>query len=116
MQNINYLGYYAMDKDRNLFQFKWQPNDDLHILKSDGKYDKVKKSNYEIVSIEIVTDEYEIKKGINKVSKKDVMNAIEYFFTEGFIEQMKYDERYYITALLNQVANDYNIKLVEENK
>ena len=48
---------------------------------------------------------------LNKASKKDLMDAIEYFFTEGFIDQMNYDERYYVKALLNKVANSYNIKL-----
>tara|TARA_Y100001972_G_C7596151_1_gene298750 strand:- start:360 stop:524 length:165 start_codon:yes stop_codon:yes gene_type:complete len=48
---------------------------------------------------------------INKVNKKDILDAIEYFFVEGFIDQMNHDERYYLKALLNKVANDYKIQL-----
>ena len=48
---------------------------------------------------------------MNKVSKKDILDAIEYFFVQGFIDQMNYDERYYLKALLNKVANNYDIKL-----
>ena len=52
----NYLGYYAKDKFGNLFQFGWQENDDLHILKSDGRYYIVDKSDYEIIQIEMITE------------------------------------------------------------
>ncbi len=48
---------------------------------------------------------------INKVTKKECMDAIEYLFTEGFIEDMRSDARYYTRILLNKVANDYNLKL-----
>jgi hypothetical protein len=48
---------------------------------------------------------------INKVNKKDVMNAIEYFCVEGFINELTADKRHYTKALLNKVANDYKIKL-----
>jgi len=52
----DYLGWYAKDKVGNLFQFQWQENDDLHILKSDGKYYEVDKSNYEIINLKIITE------------------------------------------------------------
>ena len=48
---------------------------------------------------------------LNKVDKKTVMDAIDYFFVEGFIDQLNYDERFYLKALLNKVANIYKIKL-----
>lgn len=48
---------------------------------------------------------------INKVNKKDVIKAIEYFCVEGFINELTTDKRYYTKALLNKVANDYKIKL-----
>ena len=48
---------------------------------------------------------------LNKVDKKTVMDAIDYFFVEGFIDQLNYDERFYLKALLNKVANHYKIKL-----
>ncbi len=43
------------------------------------------------------------------------MDAIDYFFVNGLIEQTNYDQKYYITILLNKVANDYKIKLDWEN-
>ena len=48
---------------------------------------------------------------INKVSKKEVMDAIDYFWVEGFIEEMKSDQKHYVKILLKKSANDYNIKL-----
>ena len=51
-----YLGWYAKNKVGNLFQFQWQENDDLHILKSDGKYYEVDKSDYEIINIKMITE------------------------------------------------------------
>ena len=49
---------------------------------------------------------------LNKVSKKECMDSIEYLFTEGFIEDMRSDARHYTKILLNKVANDYKLKLV----
>ena len=48
---------------------------------------------------------------LNKVDKKTVMDAIDYFFCEGMIEQMNSDERDYVKALINEVANKHKIKL-----
>ena len=39
------------------------------------------------------------------------MEAIDYFFTEGFIDELTSDKKYYTIILLNKVASDYNIKL-----
>ena len=52
---------------------------------------------------------------LNKVDKKTVMDAIDYFFVEGFIDQLNYEERFYLKALLNKVANHYKIKLQWDN-
>ena len=54
-------------------------------------------------------------KQINKVSKKECMEAIDYLFVSGFLEEMTTDKRYYTEVLLKKVANDYNIKLVFDN-
>lgn len=51
----------------------------------------------------------------HKVTKGDVMEAIEYFHAEGFIDQLSYDEKYYVEILLKKVANVYNIRLEDEN-
>ena len=50
-------------------------------------------------------------KQVNKVSKKDCLDAIEYLFTQGFSLEMTRDKKYYTEILLKKVANDYNIKL-----
>ena len=47
----------------------------------------------------------------SKVTKKECMDAIDYFFVEGFIEELGTDKKYYTRILLNKVASDYNIKL-----
>ena len=51
---------------------------------------------------------------INKVTKKEVYDAIDYFWAEGFIEDLRSDARHYVTILLKKVANDYKIKLTDE--
>ena len=48
---------------------------------------------------------------MSKSTKKQCMDAIDYFFTEGFIEELGTDKRYYTRILLNKVAADYNIEL-----
>jgi tRNA G46 methylase TrmB len=48
---------------------------------------------------------------LNKVTKKECMEAIEYLFTMGYTLEMTSDKRHYTEILLKKVANDYNIKL-----
>ena len=52
---------------------------------------------------------------INKVSKEECLDAIDYFWSSGFIEELTTDKKYYLTILLKKLANTYNIKL-HENK
>jgi hypothetical protein len=52
-----------------------------------------------------------MSKQLNKVSKKECLDAIEYLFTEGFTLEMTSDKRHYTEILLKKVANDYNIEL-----
>jgi len=52
-----------------------------------------------------------MSKQINKVSRKDVMEAIEFLFVEGYVHEMTSVKKYYVSKLLNKVANDYKIKL-----
>ena len=56
------------------------------------------------------------KKMLNKVSKKDVIDAIEYFWKMGYITEMSGDKKYYTMVLLKKVANFYNIKLEGDDK
>ena len=53
---------------------------------------------------------------MNKVTKSECIEAIDYLFTNGFVDEMTSDKRHYTTILLKKVANDYNIKLVGEDK
>ena len=55
-------------------------------------------------------------KQINKVSKEDCLQAIDYLFTMGYTQEMTSDKRYFTEILLKKVANDYNIKLVFEEE
>ena len=58
-------------------------------------------------------------KNDNKVTKKECMEAIDYLFVEGFIDEMTTDKKHYTRILLNKVANDYKIQLnweEEENE
>ena len=48
---------------------------------------------------------------LNKVTKTEVIEAIEFWFVQGFIEELTSDKKHYITILLKKVANDYNIGL-----
>ena len=57
-----------------------------------------------------------MSKQINKVSKQDCLQAIEYLFVQGYSQEMTYDKRYFTEILLKKVANDYNIKLEFEEE
>lgn len=50
-------------------------------------------------------------KQINKVSKDQCMEAIEFLFVQGYTEEMTSDKKYFTEILLKKVANDYKIKL-----
>ena len=53
---------------------------------------------------------------INKVTKAECLDAIEYLFVEGFVDEMTSDKKHYTTILLKKVANDYNLNLVWDKK
>tara|TARA_R100001082_G_scaffold88534_2_gene54949 strand:- start:172 stop:354 length:183 start_codon:yes stop_codon:yes gene_type:complete len=57
-----------------------------------------------------------MSKQINKVSKKECLQAIEYLFVQGYSQEMTSDKRYFTEILLKKVANDYNIKLEFEEE
>jgi hypothetical protein len=52
-----------------------------------------------------------MNKQINKISKKECLDAINYLFTMGYTLEMTRDKKYYTEILLKKVANDYNIEL-----
>ena len=50
---------------------------------------------------------------INKVTKKECLDALDYFHAQGFIEQAGCsDVQYYCKILMKKVANDYRLELV----
>ena len=50
---------------------------------------------------------------INKVTKKECLDALDYFHAQGFIEQAGCsDVQYYCKILMKKVANDYKLELV----
>ena len=51
-----------------------------------------------------------------KVTKAECLDAIEYLFVEGFVDEMTSDKKYYTTILLKKVANDYNLNLIWEKE
>jgi len=48
---------------------------------------------------------------LNKVTKKECMDAIDYLWTKGYTQEMTSDKKYYTEILLKKVANSFNIKL-----
>lgn len=52
---------------------------------------------------------------INKVSKKECLKAIDYFWKSDYLSELTSDKRYFCEILLKKVANDYNIKLANDN-
>ena len=57
-----------------------------------------------------------MSKQLNKVSRKECIDAIEYLFVQGYSQEMTSDKKYYTEILLKKVANDYNIKLEFEEE
>tara|TARA_R100000329_G_scaffold50557_2_gene46610 strand:+ start:2453 stop:2617 length:165 start_codon:yes stop_codon:yes gene_type:complete len=50
---------------------------------------------------------------LNKVTKKECLDAIKYLWGMGYTLEMTSDKKYYTEILLKKVANLYNIKLGE---
>jgi len=48
----------------------------------------------------------------NKVTKKQIDDAFEYFMDTGRLEELNSDDRYYIKVLLKVIANKDNIELI----
>ena len=53
---------------------------------------------------------------INKVTKKQIDDAFDYFMDTGRLEELNSDDVYYIQALLKHIANQQNIKLVFQDE
>tara|TARA_R100000278_G_scaffold92473_1_gene70476 strand:+ start:32 stop:190 length:159 start_codon:yes stop_codon:yes gene_type:complete len=52
---------------------------------------------------------------MNEVTKKQCMEAIQYFFEMGMVDELTSDKKHYTKILLNKVANDYRLQLVWED-
>lgn len=53
---------------------------------------------------------------LNRVSKEDCMEAIEFLHVQGYVEEMSSDKQYYVEILLRKVANIYKLKLGLDNE
>lgn len=51
---------------------------------------------------------------VNKVTKKQIDDAFDYFMDTGRLEELISEDRYYIKVLLKVIANKDNIELVFE--
>ena len=47
----------------------------------------------------------------NKVTKEECLDAIEYLYGQGFIEEMTRDQKWAVEILLKKVGNNYGIKI-----
>ncbi len=52
---------------------------------------------------------------MSKPTKRQCLDAIDYFFTEGFIDELTREKRYYTKILLDSVAKHHGIKLQWED-
>lgn len=48
---------------------------------------------------------------INKVTKQECLDAIEYLYGQRFVEEMTTDKKWAVKILLKKVANDYKLNL-----
>tara|TARA_R100000742_G_C4226462_1_gene48980 strand:+ start:338 stop:526 length:189 start_codon:yes stop_codon:yes gene_type:complete len=55
-------------------------------------------------------------RALNKVCAEECLDAIDYFWTEGFLEELTSDKKHYTEILLKKVANCYDIQLKERDK
>jgi len=55
-------------------------------------------------------------KMINKITKKQINGAFEYFMDTGRLEELNSDDIYYLKVLLKTVANQYSWKLIFEEE
>ena len=53
---------------------------------------------------------------VNKVNKKQIDDAFDYFMDTGRLDELNYDDVYYIKVLLKVVANKYNWQLIFEGE
>ena len=47
----------------------------------------------------------------NPVTREECLEALDYLYTNGFVEEMTTDKKHYTNILIKKVANDLNIKL-----
>ena len=53
---------------------------------------------------------------LNKVTKKECLEAIDYLWAMGYTLDKTSDKKYYTENLLKKVANIYKIKLVAKDE
>ena len=63
---MNALGYYAKDKDNNLFQYEWGADDEFSIRNDAGDYVMRDPKDYEIIQVGIITADTPTTEGLTK--------------------------------------------------
>lgn len=56
------LGYYAKDKDTNLFQYEWGAGDEFYIQNCDGEMVHSNPDEYEVIQVGVITTGNPVKK------------------------------------------------------
>lgn len=56
------LGYYAKDKDTNLFQYEWGAGDEFYIQNCDGEMVHSNPDEYEVIQVGVITAGNPVKK------------------------------------------------------
>lgn len=112
------LGYYAMDREKNLFQFTWTYDKKFLILK-DGKLTESNPSDYSIFEMGIFTADTKVES--NKMSYD------EFLFTQLFMayhesksngfHDLAYDEifPFILTHRERFLESEYNIDSMSEH-
>ena len=109
-----HLGYYAMDKDKNLFQFEWKSDNGFSILKN-GTYTNADINDYEILDMAYsISNDYtepeweylgDVLVGMNEVESYLYFNkTLRQFKTSAMVGQ---DVRIYkMTKSLEEIESD----------
>lgn len=63
---MNVLGYYAKDKDNNLYQFEWGADDEFSIRNDAGDYVMRDPKQYEIIQVGMITADTPTEDGLTK--------------------------------------------------
>ena len=72
---------------------------------------QLKRSRDKLIEDRAINGHLNRQQHINYVTEKDCIDAITYLWYEGFLDQMRSDDRHHTEILLKRVANTLNHKL-----